>query len=67
MPAYAKDGKVVCYFKAAEKFKTPYATLGFGEKANLDEGDMWPTEFALTRLTVAGEASIGALVNTAVS
>jgi uncharacterized protein YdhG (YjbR/CyaY superfamily) len=67
MPAYAKDGKVVCYFKPAEKFKTRYATLGFSDRANLDEGDMWPTEFALTRLTLAGESAIGALVKKALS
>jgi uncharacterized protein YdhG (YjbR/CyaY superfamily) len=67
MPAYAKDGKVVCFFQSAEKFKTRYATLGFSEKANLDEGVMWPTAFALTALTAAEEARIGALVKQAAS
>ena len=61
MPAYAKDGKVVCFFQAAQKFKTRYATLGFNDKANLDEGTMWPTAFALTKLTADDEARIGAL------
>jgi uncharacterized protein YdhG (YjbR/CyaY superfamily) len=65
MPAYARDGKVVCFFKAADKFKTRYATFGFEESANLDEGDMWPTSYALTRLTAADEARIGALVKKA--
>jgi hypothetical protein len=65
MPAYAKDGKVVCFFQSAQKFKTRYATLGFSDQANLDEGAMWPTAFALTELTVAGEARIGALVKKA--
>jgi hypothetical protein len=67
MPAYAKDGKVVCYFQSAEKFKSRYATLGFSDKANLDEGAMWPTAFALKELTAADEAKIGALVKKAVS
>jgi uncharacterized protein YdhG (YjbR/CyaY superfamily) len=67
MPAYAKDGKVVCFFQSAQKFNTRYATLGFNDAANLDEGTMWPTAFALTELTVADEARIGALVKKAVS
>src|SRR5258708_2633066 len=67
MPAYAKDGNVVCFFQCAQKFKTRYATLGFSDKANLDEGAMWPTAFALTELTPAAEARIGALVNKAVT
>jgi uncharacterized protein YdhG (YjbR/CyaY superfamily) len=67
MPAYAKDGKVVCFFQSADKFKTRYATLGFSDKANLDDGAMWPTYFALTELTAAGEERIGALVQKAVS
>jgi len=67
MPAYAKDGKVVCFFQAASKFKVRYATLGFQPDANLDEGSMWPTAFALTELTAADEARIGALVTQAVS
>jgi uncharacterized protein YdhG (YjbR/CyaY superfamily) len=67
MPAYAKDGKVVCYFTAASKFKSRYATFGFNNDANLDEGTMWPTSFALTELTAADEARIGALVKKAVS
>ena len=67
MPAYAKDGKVVCYFQSAQKFKSRYATLGFSDRANLDEGAMWPTAFALTELTAADEARIGALVKRAVS
>ena len=67
MPAYAKDGKVVCFFQGAHKFKTRYATLGFSDKANLDEGHMWPTAFALKELTAAEEARIGALVKKAVS
>ncbi|HYY77320.1 MAG TPA: DUF1801 domain-containing protein, partial [Gaiellaceae bacterium] len=67
MPAYAKDGKVVCYFQSAQKFKTRYATFGFSDKANLDEGAMWPTSFALRELTTAEEARIGALVKKAVS
>jgi uncharacterized protein YdhG (YjbR/CyaY superfamily) len=67
MPAYAKDGDVVCFFQAAQKFKTRYATLGFSDKANLDDGAMWPTAFALQVLTTAEEARIGALVKRAVS
>ena len=67
MPAYAKDGKVVCFFQSAQKFKSRYATLGFSDAANLDEGAMWPTSFALTELTAAEEAKIGALVKKAVS
>ena len=67
MPAYAKDGKVVCFFQSAQKFKTRYATLGFSDDANLDEGTMWPTAFALAELTAADEATIGALVKIAVS
>jgi uncharacterized protein YdhG (YjbR/CyaY superfamily) len=67
MPAYAQDGKVVCYFKSAHKFNTRYATLGFSDKAKLDEGDMWPTEFAVTKLTAAVETRIGALIKKAVS
>jgi hypothetical protein len=67
MPAYAKDGKVVCFFKSAGKFKSRYATFGFEEAANLDEGAMWPTSFALTELTAAAEARISALVKQAVS
>ena len=67
MPAYARDGKVVCFFQSAQKFKTRYATLGFSDQANLDEGAMWPTAFALKELTAAEEARIGALVKKAVS
>ena len=67
MPAYAKDGKVVCFFQSAAKFKTRYATLGFQHEANLDEGAMWPVAFALKELTAAEEARIGALVKKAVS
>jgi len=67
MPAYAKDGKVVCFFQSAQKFKARYATLGFNDVANLDEGAMWPTAFALTELTAADEARIGALLKKAVS
>ncbi|MGB8647787.1 MAG: hypothetical protein WCF84_21315 [Anaerolineae bacterium] len=68
MPAYAnKDGKVVCFFQPAEKFKTRYATFGFSDSANLDEGAMWPTAFALKELTAADEARISALVKKAVS
>ncbi|MDA4135400.1 MAG: DUF1801 domain-containing protein [Thaumarchaeota archaeon] len=67
MPAYAKDGNVVFFFKPAEKFKTRYATLGFSDEANLDEGAMWPTEFALKRLTAAEEARVAALMKKAVS
>ena len=67
MPAYAKDGNVVCFFQGAHKFKARYATLGFSDKANVDEGTMWPTSFALTELTAANEARIAALVKKAVS
>jgi uncharacterized protein YdhG (YjbR/CyaY superfamily) len=67
MPAYAKDGKVLCYFTPASKFKERYATFGFNATANLDEGTMWPTSFALTELTAADEARIAALVKQAVS
>ncbi len=67
MPAYAKDGKVVCYFTPASKFKERYATFGFNAEANLDEGNMWPTSFALKKLTAADEARIAALVKKAVS
>jgi uncharacterized protein YdhG (YjbR/CyaY superfamily) len=67
MPAYAKDGKVVCFFQSAQKFKSRYATFGFNDTANLDEGAMWPTSFALKELTVAEEARIGGLVKKAVS
>ena len=66
MPAYAKDGNVVCFFQDAQKFKTRYATLGFSDKAALDAGRMWPNSFALTELTAAEEATIGALVKKAV-
>jgi uncharacterized protein YdhG (YjbR/CyaY superfamily) len=67
MPAYAKDGKVVCFFQSAQKFKTRYATFGFQHEANLDEGHMWPVAFALAELTAAEEARIGELVKKAVS
>lgn len=67
MPAYAKDGKVVCFFQGAHKFKSRYATLGFNDAANLDQGTMWPTSFALTELTTANESKIAALVKRAVS
>ena len=67
MPAYAKDGNVVCYFKCAQKFNSRYATLGFSDKANLDDGAMWPTEFALRELTATAEETIAALVKKAVS
>jgi len=67
MPAYAKDGNILCHFQPAQKFKTRYATLGFSDKANLDEGTMWPNAFALTKLTADDEARIGALVKKAVS
>ena len=67
MPAYAKDGKVVCFFRGGEKFKERYMTLGFDDAANLDEGHLWPIAFALTELTAAEEARIGALVKKAVS
>ena len=67
MPAYAKDGKILCFFRSAQKFNTRYATFGFSDKANLDEGAMWPTSYALTELTAADEARIGELVRKAVS
>jgi uncharacterized protein YdhG (YjbR/CyaY superfamily) len=67
MPAYAKDGKVLCFFRSAQKFKTRYATFGFSDKANLDAGNMWPTDFALKQLTADVEARIAALVKQAVS
>jgi uncharacterized protein YdhG (YjbR/CyaY superfamily) len=66
MPAYAKDGKVVCFFQSADKFKSRYATFGFSDQANLDKGAMWPTSFALKELTAAEEKKIGALVKKAV-
>jgi uncharacterized protein YdhG (YjbR/CyaY superfamily) len=67
MPAYARDGKVVCFFQSAQKFKARYATFGFNDAANLDDGAMWPTSFALKELTAAAESRIGALVKKAVS
>jgi uncharacterized protein YdhG (YjbR/CyaY superfamily) len=67
MPAYAKDDKVVCFFQSADKFKSRYATFGFNDTANLDQGAMWPTSFALKELTAADEAKIGKLVKKAVS
>jgi uncharacterized protein YdhG (YjbR/CyaY superfamily) len=67
MPAYAKDGKVVCFFRGAHKFKERYAMFGFNDAANLDEGALWPVAFALKKLTAAEEARIGALVKKAVS
>jgi uncharacterized protein YdhG (YjbR/CyaY superfamily) len=67
MPSYAKDGKIVCFFQSAQKFKSRYATFGFNDEANLDEGAMWPTSFALKELTAAAEARIVALVKKAVS
>jgi len=67
MPAYARDGKVVCFFQSAQKFNSRYSTLGFSDEANLDEGDMWATAFALKELTAAEEARISALVKKAVS
>ncbi|OKJ75938.1 hypothetical protein AMK31_30000 [Streptomyces sp. TSRI0107] len=67
MPAYAKEGKVVCFFQSAQKFKSRYATLGFSDQANLDDGAMWPASYALRELTAADEARIGALVKRAVS
>ena len=67
MPAYAKDGKIICFFQPAQKFKTRYATFGFNDSANLDEGALWPVAFALMELTAADEARIGALVKKAVS
>ena len=66
MPAYTRDGKVVCFFQSAEKFKSRYATLGFNDDANLDDGPMWPTSFALKELTTAGEVTISALAKKAV-
>jgi uncharacterized protein YdhG (YjbR/CyaY superfamily) len=66
MPAYAQDGKVVCFFQSAQKFSTRYATFGFSDKANLDEGALWPVAFAVKKLTAADEARIGALVKKAV-
>jgi len=67
MPAYAKDGKIVCFFQSAQKFKTRYATLGFNDAARLDDGNMWPTAFALMKLAPADEARIGALIKKAAS
>jgi uncharacterized protein YdhG (YjbR/CyaY superfamily) len=67
MPAYSKDGKVLCFFRSAQKFKSRYATLGFSDKANLDEGTMWPTDYAVKKLTAADEKRIAALVKQAVS
>jgi len=67
MPAYAKDGKVICFFQNSQKFKTRYSTLGFNEEANLDEGNLWPVAFALKKLTETEEAKIAALVKKAVS
>ncbi len=67
MPAYAKDGKVICFFQNAHKFKTRYATLGFSDKANLDEGNMWPSAYALKELTATEEARIAALIKMAIS
>jgi uncharacterized protein YdhG (YjbR/CyaY superfamily) len=67
MPAYTKDGKIICFYQPAQKFKSRYATFGFNDDANLDEGGMWPTAFALKELTAAEEATIGALVKKAVS
>ena len=67
LPAYARDGNVVCFFQSAQKFNSRYATFGFSDKANLDEGAMWPTSFALTKMTAADEARIAALVKRAVS
>jgi uncharacterized protein YdhG (YjbR/CyaY superfamily) len=66
MPAYAKDGKIVCFFQAADKFKARYATFGFSDEANVDDGAMWPTSYALTKLTAADEARLTALVKKAV-
>jgi hypothetical protein len=67
MPAYAKDGSVICFFKCADKFKSRYATLGFSDKARLDDGSMWPTEFALRKLNAANEERLCALIEKAVS
>ena len=66
MPAYAKDGKIVCFFQSAQKFKTRYATLGFSDEAKLDEGGMWPNAYALTKVTAVEEAKIAALVKKAI-
>ena len=65
MPAYAKDGKVLCFFQSGQKFKTRYSTLGFSDQASLDEGDIWPTGFALKKMTAAAESKIGALLKKA--
>jgi uncharacterized protein YdhG (YjbR/CyaY superfamily) len=65
MPAYAKDGKVVCFFQSSDKFKSRYATFGFSDRAKLDQGEMWPTSFALTKLTPAGEKKLAGLVKKA--
>jgi len=67
MPAYARDGKVVCFFQSAQKFKTRYATLGFSDEANLDDGNMWPNAYALTKMTAADEKKIAELIKNAVS
>jgi uncharacterized protein YdhG (YjbR/CyaY superfamily) len=67
MPAYAKNGKVLCFFQSAQKFKTRYATFGFSDVAKLDDGNLWPNAYALTKLTAADEAMLGALVKKAVS
>jgi len=67
MPAYAREGKLICFFKSADKFKSRYATFGFSDAANLDEGGLWPVAFALKELTAAAEAKISALVKKAVS
>ena len=67
MPAYARDGKIVCFFQAADKFKARYATIGFDERANLDDGNMWPTSWAITKMTPAEEKRIAELVKKAVS
>jgi hypothetical protein len=67
MPAYARNGKIVCFFQSAQKFNARYATFGFNDTAHLDEGAMWPTAYALTKLTAADEARIGALVKKAAS
>ena len=66
MPAYAKDGKVICFFQSAAKFRARYATIGFTDKANIDDGEMWPTYYALKTLTTAGEAKVAKLVKRAV-
>ena len=67
MPAYAKDGKVICFFQGAAKFKARYATIGFTDKANIDDGELWPTSYAVKTLTTAGEAKIAKLVKRAVT